>query len=293
MNSVLYNCAKKLLNQSKCRLQIQVITAIKTFCTQHAPVQGQEKQITINNLTINYVKVGNGNKAVLCFPGALGTIWSDFTPQVSQLNRDKFTIVAFDPPGYGYSRPPNREFTLDFYEKDATIAHDLMKELGFSKFSPLGWSDGGISSLILAGKYPAAVEKLVIWGANSYILPEDVESYEKIRDIKQWSEKAKAPLVKLYGEQGLQDMWSGWCDVMVTMQQRNGGNICMKAVSKISCPTLILHGAKDPVVIPEHPNYLNANIKNSRLHIFPQGKHNIHLRYADEFNKIVTEFIME
>lgn len=87
----------------------------------------QEKQITINNLTINYIKVGNGNKAVLCFPGALGTIWSDFTPQVSQLNRDKFTIVAFDPPGYGYSRPPNREFTLDFYEKDATIAHNLMK----------------------------------------------------------------------------------------------------------------------------------------------------------------------
>jgi pimeloyl-ACP methyl ester carboxylesterase len=28
-----------------------------------------------------------------------------------------------------------------------------------------------------------------------------------------------------------------------------------------------------------------------RLHIFEDGKHNLHLRYADEFNKLVTEFL--
>lgn len=169
----------------------------------------------------------------------------------------------------------------------------ILQELRLLKFSLLGWSDGGISSIILAGKYPEAVDKLVVWGANSYILPEDIDQFEKIRDTKNWSDKAKEPLIKLYGADGLQKMWSSWCDIMVAMQKRNGGNICMESVSKIKCPTLILHGAKDPVVLGEHPNYLNANIRDSRMHIFPKGKHNIHLRYSKEFNDVVSAFLME
>lgn len=52
------------------------------------------------------------------------------------------------------------------------------QKLDINKFSLLGWSDGGISSMILAAKYPEHIEKLVIWGANSYVLPEEVKSYE-------------------------------------------------------------------------------------------------------------------
>lgn len=250
----------------------------------------QEQQINISGSTVNYIKVGNGNNSLLCFPGALGTIWSDFKPQVEKLNRDKFTVIAFDPPGCGLSRPPNRKFDINFYKTDAIFAYNLMTALGIPKFSLLGWSDGGISSIILAAMYPTAVDKLVIWGANSYVLPEDIEAFEKIRDTKKWSENARKHLIELYGEDGLQQMWSDWCDTQVQMQKA-GGNICMEYVPKVTCPTLILHGAKDPVVLPEHPNYLNAHIRESHLHIFPNGKHNIHLRYADEFNEIVTDFI--
>lgn len=289
MNSVLLKCVKTLFSQARLTVRFRNNNVKNNnYCTV-----GQEQKVTIANQVINYLKVGTGEKTLLCFPGALGTIWSDFKPQINQLNKDLFTVVAFDPPGYGFSRPPNREFTLDFYEKDAAMAYKLMKELGVDKFSLLGWSDGGISSLILAAKYPDVVDKLVVWGANSYILPEDIEAFEKIRDTKNWSDKARAPLVALYGAQGLQDMWSGWCDAMQAMHKRNGGNVCMECVARITCPTLVLHGAKDPVVQPEHPNYLSSNIRNARLHIFPQGKHNIHLRYAEEFNAIVTDFIME
>lgn len=50
--------------------------------------------------------------------------------------------------------------------------------MGPNKFSLLGWSDGGISSLILTAKYPECVEKLVIWGASSYVTPEEIEIYK-------------------------------------------------------------------------------------------------------------------
>lgn len=32
--------------------------------------------------------------------------------------------------------------------------------------------------MILAAKYPSAVNKLIIWGANSYVLPEEIQLYE-------------------------------------------------------------------------------------------------------------------
>lgn len=108
----------------------------------------------------------------------VGSIWTDFKPQIEQLNRKELTIVAWDPPGYGNSRPPDREFPIDFYEKDAVYAHDLMKKLGFSNYSLVGWSDGGNTSMIIAAMYPKTIQKLVIFGSNASILPEEMEIYE-------------------------------------------------------------------------------------------------------------------
>lgn len=87
----------------------------------------QEEVVKVGGKVINFLKVGHGPLNILCLPGALGTIWTDFKPQVEGINRDKFTLVAWDPPGYGKSRPPTKEFPVDFYEKDATVAIDFMK----------------------------------------------------------------------------------------------------------------------------------------------------------------------
>ena len=46
------------------------------------------------------------------------------------------------------------------------------------RFSVLGWSDGGITALIVTGRYPELVHKLVVWGANAYILPTDMPIFE-------------------------------------------------------------------------------------------------------------------
>ncbi|GJQ86671.1 hypothetical protein Trydic_g7854 [Trypoxylus dichotomus] len=252
----------------------------------------QEKKIFVKGQTINYVQTGTGDHKVLCFPGALGTIWSDFKPQIEGLDKTKFTVVVWDPPGYGFSRPPDRNFCPEFYRNDATAAHDFLKEIGINKFSILGWSDGGISGMILAAKYKDSVQKLVVWGSNAYVIKEEISSYEKIRDVNKWSEKMKAPLVKLYGLDGLQKMWNGWCDALAEIFKQ-GGDICKNDLSKIQCPTFILHGDKDPLVAPEHPLFLLKQIKTSKLHQFPDGKHNVHLRYSGEFNSLVSNFLLE
>jgi len=46
------------------------------------------------------------------------------------------------------------------------------------KYSIVGWSDGGITGMILAGRYPDRVKKLVLIAANSYETKEDQELLE-------------------------------------------------------------------------------------------------------------------
>ncbi|XP_069687584.1 valacyclovir hydrolase isoform X1 [Periplaneta americana] len=259
--------------------------------TKYCSSVPQESKITVNGIKINYVKVGNGPKPVLCLPGAIGSIWSDFKPQVESLDRTKFTVVAWDPPGYGNSRPPTREFPLNFLEKDADWAVKFMQALSINRFSMLGWSDGGMSAMILASKYPDLVDRMVIWGGSAYIIEKEVKLFEGMRDVSTWSERMRAPLEKLYGKEEFAAMWGRWVDAQLGIYKERGGDILKACLPKISCPTLIVHGSKDPMVAPEHPPYLVQNIRNSRLHVFEEGKHNLHLRFATEFNALVTDFL--
>lgn len=50
------------------------------------------------------------------------------------MNKQLFTIVAWDPRGYGQSIPPSRDFPPDFFERDAKDAVDLMQVNLFSGF---------------------------------------------------------------------------------------------------------------------------------------------------------------
>lgn len=75
----------------------------------------------------------------------------------------------------------------------------------------------------------------------------------------------KAPLLKLYGEEYFISMWEGFCDTYASIRKCNDGNICQEELTKIKCPVLIIHGDKDPMVDPIHPEYLEKEIKNSTL----------------------------
>lgn len=157
---------------------------IRHFSTSNTMFQYEEKHIQLNcnntSYNINYVRNGHGDKAVILLPGALGSAHTDFQSQIEHLPKllPNYTIIAWDPPGYGKSRPPNRTFPLDFFHRDADVANQLMKSLNFNQYSALGWSDGGITGLIMAAKFNKSIDKLVIWGSNAYLVAKDVAIYE-------------------------------------------------------------------------------------------------------------------
>lgn len=174
------------------------------------------------------------------------------------------------------------------------MAHKMMETLGYTSYSLLGWCDGGKTAMTLAGLYPMAVEKLVIWGCGAYLTEREIVVFESIRDIHTWSEESKEPKFALYGEKDAAQIWTDWTDTQQAIYKERQGDICKGLLQNIVCPTFILHGAIDHLLqSDEHCLYLQKNIKNTEFFVFPEGKHNIHLTWAEDFNNVVVKFLLK
>ena len=97
-------------------------------------------KLALNGFSIYYETYGSGQPLVF-IPGALGTGRTDFEHQIPWFSQNH-QVIAVDPRGYGESRPPERDYPLGFYQRDAEDVLALMTALGYREFTVFGWSDG-------------------------------------------------------------------------------------------------------------------------------------------------------
>lgn len=251
-------------------------------------------QVFANGMNLFYERAGSSKNAVLCLTGALGTTRAHFDAQLkSAALTSNHSVVVFDLRGYGQSRPPARSFSGDFNHRDARDGLAVMRSLGFDQFSVLGFSAGANIAVIMAANEPEVIKKMVIWGGTPFITEEDVKRSVPIRNVDFWSEGQLEAMEAVYGPDGLRELWGSWSNATDKIYSQ-GGNVCKAEVGMVRCPTFLLHGGKDPLVPRLHVDYLLENLKCPLLyHEFPNGKHNIHLKHADEFNKLIADFLSE
>jgi valacyclovir hydrolase len=239
---------------------------------------------------MHFEQAGQG-APLLLIPGALGSGAGDFPGQFDWFAERGFEVIAPDPRGYGKSRPPERDYPLDFYDRDAGDMFALMAALGHERFSIIGWSDGANIAAIMTAQKPQAVTRLVMFGGQSFLTAEEIAAFNALRKISNWSPHIAEGLRTLYGD-ALDELWDRYVDGQEALFQA-GGNLYRGRLAELRCPTLVLHGARDPLVPAFHAEAIHQGIAGSRLHIFPEGKHNIHTRYAGEFNALVHAFLTE
>lgn len=95
------------------------------------------------------------------------------------------------------------------------------------------------------------------------------------------------------GLKTLQDLNDRYTDGMRDILYDYDGDVCLTELHNITCPTLILHGSLDVICHDYHAHYIAKCIPNSRLEVIPKGKHNLHMKYADKFRSIVSDFLSE
>ena len=244
-------------------------------------------KLALNGFSMYYERFGSGRPLVF-LPGALGSGRTDFEHQLPWFARN-YEVVAPDPRGYGQSRPPVRDYPLGFYQRDAQDVLALMAALGHVEFTVFGWSDGANIGALMAANAAQRIRSLVIWGGNSYLSAEEITAFQAMRAISSWSPRDVEAMRQVYGD-SLESLWESYVVGLENLYAA-GGEIYRAQLKQVQCPTLVLHGEKDPLVPAFHPRVICEGIRGSVLHVFPEGKHKIHAKYAAEFNQITSDFI--
>ncbi|ODM90586.1 Valacyclovir hydrolase [Orchesella cincta] len=263
----------------------------------------REQKRRVLDLDINYVETfGNSQDAhpVFILPGVFGSIEMDIKPVIPQLDNKNYKWIGWDPPGHGKSRPPTRSFLPPGYgcgyELDVKYAAELMKNLGFKKYSIVAWSCGSITAMMMANLYPERISSLVTWGAFGF-LGADVARFfknSKKYGVHATPEPRRTQIFEMYGEKLSQKMWNDGLNELIAMTESNcyrEGGSYQETIKNVECPALVLHGTKDAAFSVSYAHHLNSLLRNSRLHLVENGTHNLHLRDTNEFVSCIEEFL--
>ncbi|CAL8069628.1 unnamed protein product [Orchesella dallaii] len=289
-----------MLSYSKRLIQLQ-LQPLKKFATS-ASSTFKEKKIRVLDLDINYIEtLGSPQNAhpIFILPGTFGSIEMDVKPIIHEFNKEKYKCIAWDPPGYGGSRPPNRPFLPKgetVYEYDVKYATELMNVLGVERYTLLAWSGGALTGIMMANQTPEKVSGLITWGAFGFASGKMVPGVKMMRKLglNAIPDSRRAPLTKMYGEELLLEMWNGWMNESLKMVEsevfKEGGTF-QNLIKNVQCPALVIQGLKDALIDVSYAHHLNSTFNNSRLHLIENGTHNLHLRETKEFVNCIQTFI--
>lgn len=213
-------------------------------------------KIQVNNITLNYAKVGSGKPLILLHGnGEDHTIFNLLTKRL----KTSYTIYAIDSRNHGESSKTDN-FT---YKAMAEDIEQFIQELKLHDASILGFSDGAIIAAMLEMEYPGTFEKIALLGIN--LKPSDFKA-ENIEWLKEEYAKSKDPLFKMMLEEP---------------------NIEMNSLKAIKCPTLVVRAENELFKDELYNNIMNTIPQASLLTI---GGHD-HASYIVENDMLYEELI--
>lgn len=233
---------------------------------------------------INYIFEGSGEKTIVFIHGLSDSL--DYWRRLSLMLSDEYKVLIYDLRGHGESDLGNEEFSMDLLSDDL---YNLFLKLNIKKASLIGLSLGGNIALTFTLKHPELVEKLVLMSTFSesddnleskfkefknainisyetffdaivkYVIPHDV--YDENREVLEIAKKMKAETANIKAIKNTIDIGA---EFNVTGQ-----------LSKIDNETLILYGRDDEIISLNLTNILKDNIRNSKLVILDNTKHDL------------------
>lgn len=196
-----------------------------------------------------------------------------FAHQIEYFSR-RYRVIAVDTRGHGKSPRGREPFTISRFADDLKC---FMEENGIDSADILGFSDGGNIAVEFALRYPDAVKRLILVGANIfpagmkpiYLVPITV-AFGVMTFFSVFSRKAvrRALLLRLMVKEP---------------------KISPDELGAITAPTLVMAGTSD-MIKDSHTRLIHHSIPGSRLCILP-GDHFIASKNHEAFNRVVWDFL--
>ena len=238
--------------------------------------------VTINGADLYYEVHGpDDGPPVLLLHGDIGNT-EEFDKVVPALVSAGYRTVAFDQRGRGRSTWGDRPIT---YEQMANDALALLDYLGIDRTNVVGWSAGAILALELAIHDPERLGRVVVYGGafapdGVYAEPQPSDQlppFEKfVEDYQRLSPEPERfeELLQVLGE-------------LATVAP----NYSEDELGSITVPVLVLDGAKEEFIKPEHTKRLAELIPGAELVIMPDTGHMAPFARPEEFNQIVLDYL--
>ena len=211
-----------------------------------------------------------------------------------------FRVIIPALPGFGESHNIK---SLDSINKMAKKIISVVDQKKIDKFNLVGHSMGGMIVQEITKLIGNRVNKLICFATGSIgDIPGRFETMDETREkLKQEGTKISFSRVpRKWFVKGDKDKNYFLCENAVknvSLETADNALLAMKNwrgkeyLKNIKNETLIIWGDKDTSYNFDQVNTLNKNIKNSRLEIFKNCAHNVHLEKPDEFNSLIKEFI--
>ena len=205
-------------------------------------------------------------------------------------------------PGFGESHNVK---SLDSINKMARQIIDLLDQKNIDNFNLIGHSMGGMIVQEITKLIGDRVNKLICFATGSIgEIPGRFETIDETREKlkKDGTEFSFSRVPKKWFVKGDKDKNYYLCKNAVkdvSLETADNALLAMKNwrgkedLKNIKNETLIIWGDKDTSYNFDQVDTLKKNIKNSRLEIFKDCAHNVHLEQPDEFNNLVQKFISE
>ncbi len=237
---------------------------------------------------------------VVVLSNSLGSSLAMWERQVPALT-ERFRVLRYDQRGHGASPVPPGPYTIDDFGSDVV---DLLDSLGLERVSFCGLSLGGAVGMWLGIHAPERLERAAlcctaarfgspeIWAERAAAV-RAAGSVEPLADavLERWFTtefRAEQPDAVARVRELLvatpAEGYAASCDALRECDLRG-------ELGRISVPTLVVAGARDPATPPEQAEEIAAAIPGSRLAIIPDAAHFAQIEQPEAFNRAVVEHL--
>ena len=193
-----------------------------------------------------------------------------------------YRVAAFDRRGHGRTADTAEPFRYDAMA-DETVA--VLEHLG-GRAHVVGYSDGGITGLLVALSRPDLVDRLVTIGANFHH-----EGLRELNPPEGDDDPAFARIAQTYAERSPDgaDHFEEFTAKTFAMFQSEP-TLTVADLARIEVPTLVLVGDDDLVELA-HTVELYESIPEAQLAVVPAASHLLPIEQPDETARIILRYL--
>ena len=234
--------------------------------------------ITHKQAEISYIIYGVGDPVVLLHGGLSNRIsWFSQIPCLVKAGRQ---VIMIDTRGHGRSTLGPETLTYRLFAEDTVAVLDALQ---IQCSDVVGWSDGGVTALVLGRFYPDRLKRIVAISAN-------ISSHGLTEKAQSEVQKQVNTFVHYF-----QAKWTGSGNYFPTLNRLirriwASPILLTTDLNRVTAPVLFVVGEKDVVTI-EHSTEMAELVKNGHLLLIKRGGHATHITHAHQLNNAILGFL--